>query len=414
MWNCDCGHLELVDLSTISFAHFRLIPSPFHVATSAQTDYTGFLGAGKLSFAEEGRCGIAGRIVKMGKMIPGHFEGKRIPNPMRELYSRLAKVGFDQVWLRSTVLPDWWEDELATVPFNRASAEAAIAGFLGFPIRVLRDTGAALARPSVAGVCFKRNGNKPVEELAAALQVARQVTKIAVAATSLPAFTGGQSAKAVRDAILSKNSTVTLDGLVEYCWSAGIPVLGVTALPKKAKRFDGVAMFERDRPAVVLSSNRDGPAWLAFHLAHELGHQMLGHVGPGEWAVLDADLKDKVKDDAELEADEFALEVLTGSPEGIHFKRGAHKAHEVGPLAVNFAAAKAHDIDPGVIVLSYCKSTSYWGIAQGALDAIGGATGGHEALATALAKHVDFDNLSEPEARFLSATCQLPAGILVS
>ncbi len=333
---------------------------------------------------------------------------------MRDLYKRLAKVSFDETFLRSAVLPDWWEDELATVPYNRAAAEAAITGFLGFPIRVLRDAGAALAKPSVTGVCFKRNGNRPVEELAAALQVARQAAKIVTNTTHLPAFTVGQSAKVVRDAILGSNPTVTLGGLVEYCWSAGVPVLGVTEQPKKAKRFDGVAMFEHERPAIALSSNRDGPPWLAFHLAHELGHLMLGHVGPGELAILDADLKAGVKDDTELEADEFALEVLTGFPEGIHFKRGEHKAHEVGPLAVKFAATKAPAVDAGMIVLSYCKSTAYWGIAQGALEAIGAATGGHEVIASALAEHLDYENLSEPESRFLSATCKLPAGRLVS
>jgi hypothetical protein len=105
---------------------------------------------------------------------------------------------------------------------------------------------------------------------------------------------------------------------------------------------------------------------------------------------------------------------LTGSPDGMHFKRGEHKAHEVGPLAVKFAAANAPTVDPGMIVLSYCKSTSYWGIAQGALEAIDLAKGGKDLVATALTKHLDFENLSEAETRFLSATCKLPVNVLTS
>ena len=334
---------------------------------------------------------------------------------MRDLYTRLSKVGFDSKWLRAVVLPDWWDDALAAIPFNRAAAEAAISGFLGIPLRALRDPGAALAKPTVTDVCFKRNRKTAVRELATALQVARQTAKIVASVVgNLPPFAWGQSAKHVRETILDSNPTVTLDGLVEYCWSRGIAVIGVTGFPKKAKRFDGVAMYEGIRPVVILSSNRDGPAWLAFHLAHELGHLMLGHVRPGDSAILDANLSAGVKDDTELEADEFALEVLTGSPVGILFERSGHKACEVGPLAVQFVRDQSLKIDPSVIVLIYCKSTDYWGVAQGALEAIGAAKGGQEVIATALANHLDFENLSDAETRFLSATCKLPTDAILT
>ena len=335
---------------------------------------------------------------------------------MLDLYKRLKSVGFDQAWLRSAVLPDWWEDELAEVPFNRASAEAAIAGFLGFPIRALRDPAASLTKPPLTNVCFKRNKKGDVEDLGAALQVVRQTAKIVAAGCAeLPAFAGVRTAAEIRETILGSYKTVTLGRLVEYCWSVGVAVINVTEFPNSVKRFEGVAMYEGSRPTVVLSSKRDGPAWLAFDLAHELGHVMLGHTQMGGVAVVDAaDWGADVEDDNEFEANEFALELLTGHSEGVVFKSGGFKAHQVGQLAAQYSREVAPGIDPGVLVLAYCKSTAYWGVAQGALETIGDASGGHDIVAAALAKHLDFDTLSDNEVRFLSGTCKLSIEVPVS
>jgi len=50
-----------------------------------------------------------------------------VTNPMRDIYSRLKPLGFDSGFVRELLLPDWWDDELASVPANRAIAEATIS-----------------------------------------------------------------------------------------------------------------------------------------------------------------------------------------------------------------------------------------------------------------------------------------------
>jgi len=50
-----------------------------------------------------------------------------VTNPMRDIYSRLKPLGFDSGFVRELLLPDWWDDELARVPANRAIAEATIS-----------------------------------------------------------------------------------------------------------------------------------------------------------------------------------------------------------------------------------------------------------------------------------------------
>ncbi len=333
-------------------------------------------------------------------------------SPMRDLFSRLSSVGFDNKWVRAAILPDWWEDELAHNAFNRDIAEAAICGHLGFKIRDLRDRNAPLPRPDLTGVCFKRNQRVDISKVGPSLQVVRRVAHLVCkAALNLPRFEGGQTAREIRKELLRNNQTVTLSRLVELCWGLGVIVIGVSNLPAKAVKFDGVAMFVGERPVVVLASGKDGPPWLTFDLAHELGHLLCRHVVEGPLTLVDTKLTDNVDDNSELEADEFALEILTGSPDGLKYRSGAFKAHEIGELAAEYARSQRPDLDPGMIVLSYCKSTSYWGVAKGGLESLGLARGGHAIVAKRLARNLCADVLSDPEVRFLEAICHLPNAV---
>jgi len=329
---------------------------------------------------------------------------------MRDLYTRLSAAGFDKGWVRNSVLPDWWDDELAEVPYNRAAAECAIAGQLGYSLALLRDRDANLHCPEVAhDVCFKRNPKVNFSRVVPSLQVVRRAAKlVSESVGGLPPFSAGRTAAEIRKAVRVDGRPVTLGRLLDYCWGAGVVVIGVSSLPKNSAKFDGVAMFAGGHPVIILASGKDGPAWLAFDLAHELGHLMRGHVRPGDKLLVDARLTDNVTDDGELEADEFALELLTGSPAGVEFKRDAIKANEIGPAAADYVLRERPDLDPGMVVLSYCKSTSYWGVAKGGLESLGAARGGHVMVAQRLASRLSVDLLTESESRFLAAVCHLP------
>lgn len=58
---------------------------------------------------------------------------------MKDLYGRLKAVGYDCRLVLECVLPDWWSDDLAAVPANRAIAELAIARHFGFRMTELCD-----------------------------------------------------------------------------------------------------------------------------------------------------------------------------------------------------------------------------------------------------------------------------------
>lgn len=320
---------------------------------------------------------------------------------MSDLYARLAATGFDREFIRSVVLPEWWEDSLAEIPANRALAEDAIARHLGMPLEDLSRPSASLHLPALSHVKFKRHKNKADESVAPAILVAQRAARIIVdAIPSLPRFEAGALEPAtVRRKILLQYRYVTLESLVELCWDHGIAVFHLAKAPHKSKIFDGLAMFCGEHPVLVLGSRRDSPAWLAFHLAHELSHVLKQHVTPGSPPLADSDLMSASTDHQEKEADRAACEILTGSP--------TPKMPDLKLTAPRLAltavqAAPERGIDPGVLTLIYGRSNDRWGVAQNALKYLSLDSGAHDILRAALLKRLDPEDLSESSERFLS------------
>jgi hypothetical protein len=317
---------------------------------------------------------------------------------MSDLYARLAATGFDRDFLRDAVLPEWWEDSLAAIPSNRAFAENLFARSLGMSISDLSQRSTDLHLPSLSHVKFKRYKNVVDERVAPALLVAQHAAKIIVDAVSLPPFDLSFDAATARQAILRQHRYVDLSSLVDFCWNHGIVVLHLAKAPKRSKLFDGLAMFCEDRPVLVLGTRRDGPAWLAFYLAHELAHVLRRHVTPGSPPLADSDLQSTSSDGQEKEADSTACELLTGiaNPKIRNLKYDALKlAFMVAREGPNVG------VDPGVMALIYGKSNDRWGVAQNALKHLSLSSGAHEIIAEALRKRFNPEDLPESSERFL-------------
>ncbi|MNF78446.1 hypothetical protein D3C84_606310 [compost metagenome] len=91
---------------------------------------------------------------------------------------------------------------------------------------------------------------------------------------------------------------------------------------------------------------------MLFHLAHELGHIALGHVG-ANGTIVDDEIKkddDLGKDADELAADQFAIQLLTGNAHGNLTLQHLIKAPVLARQAVQYGAE--HKIDPTHIVLN--------------------------------------------------------------
>jgi hypothetical protein len=216
----------------------------------------------------------------------------------------------------------------------------------------------------------------------------------------LPQFERTEARK-IREEILRHKQYVDLDSLLDFSWKQGIPVVFLAHLPKAGKGFDGLASYIGNQPVIVLATKRDGPPWLAFHLAHELGHIMLGHVGSNE-SLLDQSLSTgTATDEHEREADAFAFEILTGysRPKIDDLRLDASRL-----AAVVATTAPRQGVDPGVWALIYAKCNDRWALAQQALKYLSLDSGGRERVASALATRMsdlELLDLSEADERFL-------------
>ncbi len=324
---------------------------------------------------------------------------------MADLYRRLKKVGYGPNFVRSVILPDWWEDVCADVPFNRGLAELAISRHLDIPLASLRNTTEELSPAPVAGVRLKTAtiGTR-VAQVQPAIQVARRfASQLVRACQNLPDFSGSMTAEEVRKQLLSDNvRAVNLNRLLRFCWDRGIIVAHLQHLPtvKGFRKFDGLVLFIDNRPCILLAEKHDAPAKLAFHLAHELGHLFQGHIEPGQ-AICDDNIERIINDKEETEADTFALEILSGDSQP-HLNRVDGMTGEKLANAVS-RYGERHKIDPAVVAMIYGKCADRMGAAVVALKHLGVDKGARSLIQSQLIPNIDLDQLGESDRRFVEA-----------
>ena len=87
------------------------------------------------------------------------------------------------------------------------------------------------------------------------------------------------SAREIRTALLQRHQFVDLASLLSTCWSIGIPVGHLRVFPLDGhKGMHATAVRAKGSHAILLGRDAHYPAPVAFDLAHELGHIMLGHL----------------------------------------------------------------------------------------------------------------------------------------
>lgn len=322
---------------------------------------------------------------------------------MNELYARLRQAGLKKTFVRQCLLPDWWDDSLAEVPANRKLIELTIAQVLGLKPADIRNPGKGLCiGPSTE---FRlKHAKKGTSHEAVRVRVAlaeKAAEAVQANAKDIPPYAGLTSALAVRESILRTSPYVNLTPLVAACWESGILVLHLDVGNRiSGHTFHGVTFYPGNNPIIVLAYGSDSPPWLAFHLAHELGHVVCMHVGRGDRPLVDARIEVKQsKEKEEREANEFAIELLTGRKE-LSFKPARLAAPRLAAAASTYG--REHGIDPGTCVLMYGRSANRWPAAQKALSLMGQAKGARHIIRLALLDHLCVREMAEPVERFLS------------
>ncbi len=319
-----------------------------------------------------------------------------VANPnMKYLYNKLKTVGYNPGYIKS-LLPDWWDEEIAETPAGLQQASLILGQTFGVRAESLWAEAAEPTLNLPQGICFKRRENIVADDLSIACAVARSLARIVLKAFPVkprPKFY--LDASELRKQLLVGKKWLTFQDVLAYCLDIGIPVIHLQHLPKKSKKMEGMAFEQSGRPVIVLTQNHPH-GYALFDLAHELGHITLGHITP-EHSIVDQKIDADADDEDERAANRFALELLTGDSECKIVPTGHNlNSNELASAAIHYG--EKNQIDPLHIVLNYAYSKNHWAAANLAIAQIAkNAPTDQEILHTALLESLELDDLSEDD-----------------
>ncbi len=269
---------------------------------------------------------------------------------MADLYKRLAKLGLPKKYLQSNILPDWWTDEVEQTPGVFTQAALYLSRRLNLDVDSLLTEETPRFITS-AHPKFKATDGTNLTELKTAESIASCVAETVASACLQPYQDITQlSVAQIRQQILNNRPSVDLTGLLQFCWSQGIPVIHVARYPSTLQRFHGMVTAFQGRPIIVISRRDRSPAWLLFVVAHELGHILRSHLGT-EGFIVDQEVQLTSDDAEENEANQVAAELLLGRS-GISYDvwNKFLKGETLAAKAQQFAQESQND--PGVIAVN--------------------------------------------------------------
>lgn len=290
------------------------------------------------------------------------------------LVNRLLDIGLSKEVVYAS-LPEWWDAEDYASASARTMASLLLARRLNIDPTTLLDDNVPVGFLHTGVSKFKHmrlgEGARKDALVGFSMGVGRILVSIAEDSMvgPLPA-----NPLELRAALLQGRPFVSFGDVIAACWSFGIPVLHLRVFPAQTKGVTAIAVKLGERHAILVARESGFDAQYMFHVAHELGHIALGHLGVGG-AIVDADpedpandLRDLIDDDEERAADAYAQALLTGSESfqvtGESSAVGDRRigtARELARLALDLSDEMR--VDPGHLVMAFGYTTKDWKLA---------------------------------------------------
>lgn len=316
----------------------------------------------------------------------------------------VTRAAIDAIW------PEWWSTDAENSLSATTELRYTIARRLGIAPGSLFDGSPRFIWRDTAK--FKNLGTTSVEDQAILTSFGMAVGRALIRSVPGPSIDSYRAGD-VRAALLQGHEFVDLRGLLATCWALGIPIVKTNLFPLRSKHMQAMSVALESRFAIIIGRASKYPAWIAFILAHELGHIFSGHVTT-ESAVLEMDnpLNIEAPDEEERAADRFALELLTGDPNFTVVPEIRHySATEVASAATEQCRELA--VDPGILTLCLAYSTKRWPQSMAALKKIPEQHLPEDVgirINEIASQQIDWDTLSDESAAYIQAVMGLSRG----
>jgi|GEM_PF-6733677 len=227
------------------------------------------------------------------------------------LMTQLKKSGITKTYALNNLFPYWWDDSLKKDDGSVTLLIMYLSDLIDVEIDKFWNEDTNPKDELISEAKFKKTIDKTDEDVQLASALAIKMGIWATKACKNDYFPLPINPLAIREEILAnaKSKTVTLEGLLDYLWKNGIPVIYLADFPKgkDKKKPDALCSSVVGRPFIVLTRKDDDPAKQQFWLAHEAGHIAFNHL-ENEGTILDIDKNTQ----EENEANHFAYELNCG------------------------------------------------------------------------------------------------------
>lgn len=313
------------------------------------------------------------------------------------LLDRLSKGGFKRDFVRSAILPDWWDDSLQSDARLLPDIELRVARFLGLPLAEVRNPSHPLIAQAAHSTVLRKTQGTKIESLHPAIHTARRVAEAVLRNMQRkPAGSIPPKPEDWRKELVSGTRPVTLEVMLRDLWGRGIPVIPLECLPSPA--FQGMACLLDGRPVIVIGQKHDVPSRVAFFVAHEAGHLAAGDCANGQTIV---DESETGADSSEMErrADRFASRVVLGGTDPAKLSGADHR-----DLALNAYMLQQHTgADAGALIFHWARRHGDdFTTATMAAKALYQDKGARKAMARFVTGNVSTQDASETDRALLS------------
>jgi len=314
---------------------------------------------------------------------------------MFTLYKKLSPLGLSESYVRRAGLPSWWNDELNDQPTAVLEGAGYIAKRLHLDLRSLLTDDQVVRFKPLPHTKFKYRRQQESDTPDTSHQLASRVAELVAYGVQNQFLPIPEDATQVRAEILQDHSQINLESILSYCWQHGIAVVYFNVYPANTRKITGLIQWQCDRPVIVLGHRRTHPAWLAFHLAHELGHLACGHVKEG--ILIDDEICQEPSDQEETAANTFAVKLLVNRFDNCFRGRSFYKGRQLKNKIVELLQSDL-TVDPCAIAFNYAWHTQNYGLSNKAVEFLNPSEDGHKIINQFLEDHLDWNRLSDDNA----------------